>query len=82
MTQIVIAIILGYILSIAIYAGVPIGIAWLINTITGADISYVLAGGIGFGLWFLTIVINALIIYGTYKEGGRLSLTKPGDGDD
>jgi hypothetical protein len=42
--------------------------------VTGADISYVLAGGIGFGLWFLAIVINALLIYGTYKEGGRLSL--------
>jgi hypothetical protein len=71
MTQIVIAIILAYLLSLVIYVGVPIGIAWLINTLAGTDISYVLAGGIGFGLWLLIIVIKALFLYGAYKEGGR-----------
>jgi len=70
-TQIVIAVILGYLLSLAIYAGVPIGVAWLINTVAGTDISYVFAGGIGFGLWFLVIVINIIYLYGVYKEGGR-----------
>ena len=71
MTQIVIAIILAYLLSLAIYAGVPIGIAWLINAVAGTDISYVLAGGIGFGLWLLIIVIKVIALYGVYKEGGR-----------
>jgi hypothetical protein len=71
MTHIVIAIILAYLLSLAIYVGVPIGIAWLINTLAGTNISYVLAGGIGFGLWLLIIVIKALALYGVYKEGGR-----------
>jgi len=68
MTQIMIAIILAYVLSLAIYVGVPIGIAWLINTLAGTDISYVLAGGVGFGLWLLIIVIKALALYGVYKE--------------
>jgi hypothetical protein len=71
MTQIVIAIILAYVLSLAIYVGVPVGIAWLINTLAGTDINYVLAGGVGFGLWLLIIVIKALALYGVYKEGGR-----------
>jgi hypothetical protein len=71
MTQIMIAIILAYLLSLAIYVGVPIGIAWLINTLAGTNISYVLAGGIGFGLWLLIIVIKALALYGVYKEGRR-----------
>jgi hypothetical protein len=71
MTQIVIAIILAYVLSLAIYEGIALGIAWLINTIAGADISYILAGGIGFGLWLLIIVIKALALYGVYKEGRR-----------
>jgi len=71
MTQIVIAIIFAYLLSLAIYIGIPIGIAWLINTVAGTDISYVLAGGIGFGIWLLIFVIKALALYGMYKEESK-----------
>jgi hypothetical protein len=71
MTQIVIAIILAYLLSLAIYEGIALGIAWLINTIVGADISYVFAGGVAFGFWLVIIAIKALFLYGAYKEGKR-----------
>jgi hypothetical protein len=71
MTQILIAIILAYLLSLAIYEGIALGIAWLINTIAGADISYVFAGGVAFGFWLVIIAIKALFLYGAYKEGKR-----------
>jgi hypothetical protein len=71
MTQIVIAIILAFLLQLAVWEGVALGITWLINTLANVNISYVLVGGIIFGFWLAIIVVKALFLYGAYKEGAQ-----------
>jgi len=71
MTQIMIAIILAFLLQLAVWEVIALGSTWLINTLANTDISYVLVGAIIFGLWLLIIVIKALFLYGAYKEVDR-----------
>jgi hypothetical protein len=71
MTQLVLAIILAFLLQLAVWEGITLGAAWLINTLTGVEVSYVIAGGIIFGLWLAQLAIRLLAAYGAYKEGRR-----------
>jgi hypothetical protein len=72
LTQIVIAIILAFLLQLAIWEGLALGAAWLINTFTTVEVSYVIAGGIIFVLWLAQLAIRLLAAYGAYKERNRL----------
>jgi hypothetical protein len=71
MIQIAIAIALALLFQLAIIEGISLGIAWLINTVADANISYGIVTIAAFVLWLIPFVIKALALYGVYKEGRR-----------
>ena len=64
---ILIAVLLAYLLQIAIWEGVGLGIVWIINHAFDVSLSYALVGGAIFGVWFVIILIHALIVYAAHK---------------
>lgn len=68
MIAIIIAIVLAFILQLAMWQVVILGLAWIINAIFTVGISYVLVGGIVFAIWIVILLIKVLFVYGAYKE--------------
>jgi len=62
-----IAVILAFVLQLAIWEGVALGIVWLINALTVLSISYTIVGVIVFAIWFIILLIKGLFIYGASK---------------
>lgn len=72
MIAIIVAVILAYILQLAIWEGVVLGIAWAVGKIADISVNYPLIGGIVFGVWALILAIQLLATIGAYKEAKKL----------
>ncbi|MBS4195360.1 hypothetical protein [Lederbergia citri] len=73
MTAIIIAVILAFVLQLAIWEGAILGIAWIIGKIADISVNYPLIGGIVLGLWALILAVKVLFVIGTYREQQRAS---------
>lgn len=67
MTAIIVAVILAFLLQLAIWEGVVLGAAWLIGKVADISVNYPLIGGIVLGVWIIMLAVKVLFIYGAQR---------------
>lgn len=72
MGAIIVAIVLAFVVSLAIWEGIALGAVWLINTLADTSISYGIVGSIVAAFWLLILIVKLLFLYGASKAGGKL----------
>lgn len=72
MLAIIVAVILAFVLQLAIWEGVVLGAAWLVGKVADISVNYPLIGGIVFGVWALAFVVKLLFVIGTHRIGKEI----------
>lgn len=67
MIAIILAVLLAFVLQLAIWEGVVLGAAWLIGKLADINVNYPLIGGIVFGVWIVVLAVKILFIYGAHR---------------
>jgi sorbitol-specific phosphotransferase system component IIC len=72
MVLVILAVVLAFLVQLAVWQGAALGITFLINHFAELSISYYLVGGIVGAFWLVIFAIKLLLIIGGYRTSKKI----------
>lgn len=72
MAAIIVAVLLAFLLQLAVWEGAVLGVAWIIGKVADISVNYWLIGIIVFVVWALALAVQILATIGAHKEAEKM----------